>query len=642
MARDFSLISDKFNTYFKDRKIGIGNSIPTSGDYKSGDIIIKENQVAGESIGWICVTAGNPGTWTEIMGGGNTNTEALLPAGGKTNDILYKSSDSDFDVEWRSLSSRVIVNVSSNDGSSVIGQELIVKNVGTNTTSNYPVNSNVVQIELPFGVIHEISVSSREGYLEPNAVELIVNIGDNPSINLVYVKDEVDVTVNVSVDVGGLVTGQTLKVKRINDGNTTEHMLTGNSIVLKLRSNSQYELTLNDLEGALTPDKQTITTPSIGDNSKVVNFVYKKNIIYGFDIDESNSNPETAVTYTDGAVGFKPIRGNNGATDYGSWLDTFLLQNIKPCVVKDRAVQYYLNPNDYNKKVDGSSADITSGNDGDVMIEFQPTFYKMWKEGNIVKFRLSKYKQEGFVQYAFVDEVSKTEIKPMYVGAYNGCNVDSKLKSLSGKTPYVNHTVSDGRTAAAANGGYHLTHSKRTYVNMILTLVCKSRDMQTAIGLGRTASSNSNAINTGTMNTKGMFWGNNNGVDGCKVFGIEHWWGNIYTFMDGLCINNGVYYYQNIGPYGDSISNKTSAGNAPSTGYIKNVKGSSELGLLGTDGNGSSTTYYPDYQYTNNSGYKICCIGGRWSSATYAGPFCSYLYDAASTSISDIGSRLSL
>lgn len=70
MSKDFSLISDKLNTYFKDRKMCIADSIPVSGTYKSGDLIIKSNPEAGTSIGWICISDGTPGEWSEISGGG--------------------------------------------------------------------------------------------------------------------------------------------------------------------------------------------------------------------------------------------------------------------------------------------------------------------------------------------------------------------------------------------------------------------------------------------------------------------------------------------------------------------------------------------------------------------------------------------
>lgn len=75
MARDFSLISDKLNTYFKDNKICIGETIPTSGEYKSGDLMIKSNPIANESIGWICTQDGTPGEWIEINGDSNVDID---------------------------------------------------------------------------------------------------------------------------------------------------------------------------------------------------------------------------------------------------------------------------------------------------------------------------------------------------------------------------------------------------------------------------------------------------------------------------------------------------------------------------------------------------------------------------------------
>ena len=62
------LLNTSENGYFANNQIDIGSSIPTSGSYKVGDIIIKSTQVAGEAIGWICVQAGTPGIWSEFGG----------------------------------------------------------------------------------------------------------------------------------------------------------------------------------------------------------------------------------------------------------------------------------------------------------------------------------------------------------------------------------------------------------------------------------------------------------------------------------------------------------------------------------------------------------------------------------------------
>lgn len=62
------LLNTTENGYFDNNQIDIADSIPTTGTYKVGDIIIKSTQVAGTAIGWICVEAGTPGTWAEFGG----------------------------------------------------------------------------------------------------------------------------------------------------------------------------------------------------------------------------------------------------------------------------------------------------------------------------------------------------------------------------------------------------------------------------------------------------------------------------------------------------------------------------------------------------------------------------------------------
>lgn len=40
-----------------------GTSAPTTGSFARGDIIWNSTPSAGGTIGWVCVTAGSPGTW---------------------------------------------------------------------------------------------------------------------------------------------------------------------------------------------------------------------------------------------------------------------------------------------------------------------------------------------------------------------------------------------------------------------------------------------------------------------------------------------------------------------------------------------------------------------------------------------------
>lgn len=78
MENNFSLISDKINTFFRDKKLCSGSNIPTSGEYKVGDFIVSDTQTDGV-FGWVCVVEGNPGTWeTLYLNGSGTSEEVDL------------------------------------------------------------------------------------------------------------------------------------------------------------------------------------------------------------------------------------------------------------------------------------------------------------------------------------------------------------------------------------------------------------------------------------------------------------------------------------------------------------------------------------------------------------------------------------
>lgn len=63
---DIKMITTALNNYFINNRIMIGNEIPKEGEFIIGDIMIKETQVSGEAIGWICVASGNPAAWSEF------------------------------------------------------------------------------------------------------------------------------------------------------------------------------------------------------------------------------------------------------------------------------------------------------------------------------------------------------------------------------------------------------------------------------------------------------------------------------------------------------------------------------------------------------------------------------------------------
>ena len=102
--------------------------------------------------------------------------------------------------------------------------------------------------------------------------------------------------------------------------------------------------------------------------------------IYGFIIDGNESAPSAAVSYTDDAVGLTPAHMDftNDVFDYGSWKDAFFMP--RPCMLKSNGVvDYYLQENDFSKKLDGTASDIADATyDGNAMMEWGRDGKKIW------------------------------------------------------------------------------------------------------------------------------------------------------------------------------------------------------------------------------------------------------------------------
>ena len=381
--------------------------------------------------------------------------------------------------------------------------------------------------------------------------------------------------------------------------------------------------------------------------------------IYGVRIDTTNQNPETAVEYTDDAVGFVPMRGNNGAFDWGSWQLPFGQLGIRPCLFENGAVNYYLDPDDFTKKVDGTAADITSGNDGDVMIEFPKIYWSFSKVGTDRYVRMSQYPHEGYVCLAHTR--GDTERDYIHIGAYKGSVLSGALRSLSGAVPAYNQTHAKFREYAHANGsGYEqYLFYQMVLLQVLYVIFFKSLNGQTALGRGNVDASVRK--NTGARNTDGMFWGSTNGTQQIKFCGIEDWWGNQYDWVDGFWSTSStdparklwiatddfdtVPYrlveevWVDADPRPDNYREYGTGFATNQDGYIKDVHGTNETGFVtALPGGGSETTYYCDYAFLRAGclGY----FGGSWATAGDSGPFRLGVNTSPTGVFSTIGGRL--
>lgn len=394
--------------------------------------------------------------------------------------------------------------------------------------------------------------------------------------------------------------------------------------------------------------------------------VFKKKpvTIYGFHINSNESNPSNAVTYLEDAVGMTPAYMNytTGQFDYGSWEDAFFMP--RPCMLKsDGTVDYYLDPNDYSKKADGTASDIANTSyDGNAMMEWGKDGKKIWLKvvpdtndnTSASIYIADEQDDDEYTCYNFVGSDGVTVKDHFYTPIYQGSLVSSKLRSLSGRTVIQSNTANNEVTYATANGTGWYTECwcDMELLQDLLVLISKSLDTQTSFGNGgcNRGSSASYMLATGTMNTKGLFWGSSSTSEGVKVFGMENLWGNQYRRFAGFVSVNGTAKIKKC--FGTSDGSTTATYNFDGTGYKSCgtlTNGSGYLSKINFSSknnipiayNGSSSTYYCDYAYVNTSGTYYACLGGACHNGLNCGAFFLDLDYAASYSGWYLGASLS-
>ena len=363
--------------------------------------------------------------------------------------------------------------------------------------------------------------------------------------------------------------------------------------------------------------------------------------VFSYTIDSTKSSPTEAVSYTGDCAGFTPAT-MGGSFNWGSWADKWPFNEIKPCLVKNRAVVGYLNPNNYSEFEDGTPADIVSGDAGDCMVEFPKMYLGMSTDaqGLTTVTITNDATVEGVYDDAFV--YKGNSYSKFYVGAFKGFVLNNKLRSLSGKSPTVEKSLGYFRTAAQANGeGYEQTQWYQLMLRQALyILLFKNLNSQAALGKGVTSSSKKN---TGGSNSNGVNYGSTSASVQVKCLGIEDFWGNIYEWVDGIAIKNYTAYTAN-GNYNNNCDGYTAAKTIESglSGYMSKAEGTRELGFVPLQAAGSNSTYYCDYARLNvGSSVYATFFGGNWEHAEGAGAFRLYVSDSAAASNYDVGARLS-
>ena len=372
------------------------------------------------------------------------------------------------------------------------------------------------------------------------------------------------------------------------------------------------------------------------DLTRMVSDLQKKAVkVYTYHVNPNESDPEDAVTYLDDATGLTPAKMGASSFSYGSWANAWFLP--KPCMLKsDGTVAYYLNPNDYSKKTDGTASDIAdSAFDGNVMLEFPKIWVKRVNDGNGARtVSIAPVNVDGTYKCWSNINADNQEVDHFYLPAYNGTIHSSKMRSLSGVTlnaTYApNYNRSQEVTAAAANNPsgknmwYTETWADMCLVYDLLYLMGKSLDVQRTFGQGLSTGGETamRAYVTGAHNDKGLFYGDTIGTStAVKVLGMENLWGCRWHEVAGLINDNGTLKVKMTYGVADGSTtvgyNTTGAGylNYGSTygtdGFVKKMQADNTMGYKIIETAGTDATYYCDYYYVNNSQSNYALLGGR-------------------------------
>lgn len=402
---------------------------------------------------------------------------------------------------------------------------------------------------------------------------------------------------------------------------------------------------------------------------------YSDEDIFGVEVDFVNKK----FTRLSGAVNRTPGAAFDSINAFGG---------RKRCnVADDGTVTAYYGDSGYTTT--GKNA---AGTPVQVMVE-QPKFYykvvPMVLEKGVkgMKIRKARYYvsdtlKPGFkVHPAFVENGN---VNPyIYLAAFEGSLFDTsanayildnaqvadfaadKLSSIAGTKPAggdtQNLTRANVRLLAQKRGkGWEQAYAATAAASQLLMLIeYASFNMQKAIGRGNTdqTSSAANIQYTGATVSLGNASGavtNANGIQLISYRGEENFWGNIWTWVDGMNEENpepfesGQAGTLHVADHGFADNSKASpyknTGIHPiqGSGYVSAFGYSEEFDWLfiGVEFSGNDALPVGDYHWNNNSGWRVAVLGGCCNYGSHAGAFCWHLYSAASYRSWGIGGRL--
>lgn len=350
-------------------------------------------------------------------------------------------------------------------------------------------------------------------------------------------------------------------------------------------------------------------------------------------------------------------------TGYMPWHKELPIQSkMKSCTITSDGIVKYLNPTDRTKYEDGTDRDMTLN----TMVEIPEFWYKCMTDDTTVYLNL--YPNNPHIPEA-------EHVEKFYISAYEATNVNNVLKSINDGTsvPLVNTNRVTMQQRARANNSDTMNWNMYTYkAHRILTILYlveyACTNSQKAFNAELTAEGYhqgglGDGVTTGSIKVNGVdTWscvpcgstdehGNFTGITPVTVTstdaegtatqksynvptyrGIENPFGHVWkncidtlVHFNAQTNKNDVYINTELSTFGstDISDYDYQCSTAITEGYKKKLVYNAAFDILPPIDEafgGSTTTYWCDYNWTNNSTTdRLTLIGGRAGSSASAG-----------------------
>ena len=281
--------------------------------------------------------------------------------------------------------------------------------------------------------------------------------------------------------------------------------------------------------------------------------------------------------------------------------------------------------------------------------KLHPAFIKDGKEKNFIY--LSAYEGSVYDKSASAYLLSDEQIVDFAADTGDLLSSIANSKPTSGVTQ-TGATRNGFRKLANNRGiGWEQAYAATTAATQLLfTIEYASMNTQTAIGRGNvdkpSGEGNDSEI-TGATTNLGNESGsveNTNGINIVTYRGEENFWGNIWTWVDGLNIFNQSDLYVSDHGFTDDIGTDAGITLAKVAGYISAFGYNEDFDWLffPSETSGDSALPVGDnfYQTTTLDAWRVALLGGTWNSGSDAGGFYWRVYNASSNRYRNLGGRL--